>query len=162
MGMKRGDNKKALQYLRDALEIKRSILGKEYNKEAPEILCDIGTLEKYEGNYESALAIFSVVLSMQKVNLGEFHIKVARILHKLGEIHVKLENHVQASCSFDDALIIYEKCGFDEDNVHIQDALLWKDYLKNHSGRKPQCNFMFSEKLTIIDHSHGYNIATYD
>merc|ERR1712151_492216 len=131
--MGKGDNESALLYLHDALRIKESLQDDEKSNDVSDILCDIASIEKDEGQYTLALSRFEKALSslQEKITLDKYKIKAAKILHNIGALYVKMERFSEAIQYFDDALVTYQKCGLDEDNAIVQDVLLWISYLEN-------------------------------
>ena len=135
--IKKGDSQKALVYLKDSLRIKEYITvfdnakNKDVLDDILDILCDIGIIEKDQGRYKAALATFRKALSTKEGSIGSPDVKVANIFHNMGDLYAKMEQYSQAVCYFDDALVMYRQCGLDEENVHVQDALLWISHLRN-------------------------------
>lgn len=99
----KADTEKALAYYREALALRRAVLGQDaQTKEIATCINNIGRVFYLEGDHSTALEHYRVALSMRRTLFGNFHLDVAATIYNAGQTH----HHRR---ELDQAMILYKE-----------------------------------------------------
>ena len=159
----RGNNDKALTYLRKALDIRVQVSGDKQESTA-EIYNDIAIVYRAQGDYRKALEYFDIVLRIREELLGKKDIKTAETLNNIGIINKDLGDYEKALKFYEKALTVYEELYRDHpDKATVYDniAVLYREKGDYKKALDYHCSAL-SARENILGEIHPDTAVSYN
>merc|ERR1712157_89617 len=126
--LKKGDYDKAMPLLKEALYLRRSLLGNDSIIVA-DTIHNVGLVHKYKSEFGLALQQYIEALRINKLNRGENHPKVADTMYNIGIVQNSRGNLKSALKWQKEALRAYQMAGYEKKNKNVANTLQWIKFL---------------------------------
>merc|ERR1719232_352174 len=132
----KGDYDKAMEFLVDAVRVRRQILGND-SPIVAENIRHIGLVHKNKSEHDLAIKRFKEVLRIEKLSLlSDKHLKIAQTMYDIGMIYHTKEDFPLSLNWLNNSLVEYEKSGLPKNDKRVLNAKRWVTYLKKKIKRK--------------------------
>ncbi|MFQ4139848.1 tetratricopeptide repeat protein [Nodosilinea sp. PGN35] len=145
--LERGRYVLAKPLLQQALELRKSLLGRE-SKDVATSLNGLARTHELQGRYSEAAPLFQEALAMRKRLLGEKHPDVAISLNNLAALYVSQGRYSEADPLYQEALAMWKRLLGDE-HANIATSLNNLAHLYNSQGRTSEAEILYEKALTM-------------